>query len=199
MWRKVFAVTLILCGLSVIIFPMARDGYLKYQQNNMINQWRSSLMQVSDGALGQTDSDDQDNTMQPDLTEDMEALLIIEKIGLRIPVLTGVTDHNLKQAAASIIGTGKPGEIGNYCIAAHRSRTYGIQFNRLDELIKGDAIIIETNNQSYTYIVTESMIVEPDKVEVLQNDGQKKQITLITCDYRTKPYLRFIVKGELGD
>ncbi|UWG98627.1 class D sortase [Dehalobacter sp. DCM] len=200
MWKKVLAVLLIIAGLSVIGFPAAHDYYLKYQQKKMINHWHDNLLQVSDGTDQEHEQENPSNSdavNQPDLTKEMEALLIIKKIDLEIPVLTGVTDRNLDLAAASILGTGKPGEIGNYCIAAHRSRTYGVLFNRLDELKKGDQIIVTTNEETYTYNVTESMIVQPDHVEVLQNDGTKRQITLITCDYSSKPYLRLIVKGEL--
>lgn len=45
--------------------------------------------------------------------------------------------------------------------------------------------------------VSESLIVQPEDLEVLKIMDKGKQVTLVTCDYRIKPYLRLIVKGEL--
>ena len=39
--------------------------------------------------------------------------------------------------------------------------------------------------------------VTPFDVWVMANDGDRSLITLITCDYRTDPMGRFIVRGEL--
>jgi sortase A len=69
--------------------------------------------------------------------------------------------------------------------------------NRLDELAPGDSIRVVIGETVYTYQVTEKMLVSPEQVEVLEGNGRDRLITLITCDYSQKPYLRLIVRGEL--
>jgi sortase A len=70
-------------------------------------------------------------------------------------------------------------------------------FNRLDELTAGDKVVVETKDNTYTYIVRKNLIVSPEDADVLKNDPEKKLITLVTCDYRAKPSLRLIIQGEL--
>lgn len=217
MKRKVLTPIMVVLGLSIMIYPTFRDYYYEFQQQKIISLWQDNLLQISEDSIEAESSKMSQSSIKSeaiqaeaiqgngkgsaalsyDLTQEMEALLIIDKINLRLPVLTGVNERNLNLAAASIENTGKPGQIGNYGIAGHRSRTYGVLFNRLDELQKGDAIVIETPDHRYTYQVTDRFIVKPDDVHVLRGDGQKEQVTLVTCDYSSKPYLRLIVQGEL--
>jgi sortase A len=201
MKRKLLALLLVLVGLSFICYPTARDMYYEYQQRKITADWLANLEQL-DTEPAQTSEENEASDKQPtpviDLTKEMEGLLIIDKINLKVPILTGLSKRNLDLAVASVENTGKPGEEGNYIVAGHNSRTYGLLFNRLDELTLGDEIVVQCKDSSYTYEVTESVVVQPEEVQILLPEGGKKQITLVTCDYSTpKPYLRLIVKGEL--
>ncbi|NLV16140.1 MAG: class D sortase [Syntrophomonadaceae bacterium] len=196
MQRKIAAVLLILIGLAIVSYPLARDAYFEYQQRKLAELWQADLQQIDgDAAIEYT-------MAQPaiDLTKEMEGLLIIDKIKLTAPILTGITNRNLNLSVASVEKTGRPGEPGNYCIAGHRSRSYGLLFNRLNELAVGDDIVVQTEDQTFVYQVTASKVVKPENVELLKPDGDRKLITLITCDYSVKkPYLRLIVTGELEE
>ena len=203
MKRKLLALLLVLVGLGIICYPTARDMYYEYQQRKLTAEWLASLEQLDvEPAQAPEENEAPDSQAAPapviDLTKEMEGLLIIDKIRLRVPILPGITKRNLDLAVASVEKTGKPGQEGNYVIAGHNSRTYGLLFNRLDELTIGDKIVVQCKDSTYTYKVTESVIVQPDEVQILLPEGNKKQITLVTCDYSVpKPYLRLIVKGEL--
>jgi len=63
------------------------------------------------------------------IKNNMEGILKIDKIDLHLPVLRGATEKNMKISVASIKGTGKIGDMGNYAIAGHRNYTYGRNFN----------------------------------------------------------------------
>ena len=203
MKRKLLALLLVLAGLGIICYPTARDMYYEYQQRKLTAEWLASLEQLDvEPAQAPEENEAPDSQAAPapviDLTKEMEGLLIIDKIRLRVPILPGITKRNLDLAVASVESTGKPGQEGNYVIAGHNSRTYGLLFNRLDELVPGDEIVVQCKDSTYTYEVIESVIVQPDEVQILLPEGNKKQITLVTCDYSVpKPYLRLIVKGEL--
>ena len=89
-----------------------------------------------------------------------------------------------------------PGEDGNFALAGHSSTYYYNQvFNELHKVKIGDEIIIKTINDEFTYTITETIVVESDEIEVLDQDMTKKEITLVTCTNGGKQ--RFIVKGEV--
>jgi sortase A len=71
--------------------------------------------------------------------KNIEGVLTIDKIDLKLPILTDATVNNLKISVASIAKTGKVGAVGNYAIAGHRNLTYGKNFNRLMKSPKGNS------------------------------------------------------------
>lgn len=130
----------------------------------------------------------------------MEGLLKIEKISLSLPILKGATKKNLDFSIASIDSTGRPWDTGNYVIAGHRSHAFGRNFNRLDELIIGDHLeVIDLENNHYSYIIKEKIIVNAEDTWVLNSIKDKKEITLVTCHplYEKNPPTRLIIKGEM--
>ncbi|WNR44782.1 class D sortase [Paenibacillus roseipurpureus] len=129
--------------------------------------------------------------------KNMEGILNIEKIDLKLPILTDATLEHMKISIASIVGTGKAGEIGNYAIAGHRNLTYGKNFNRLDEVELGDRIEVDTGKALFVYKVVEKQDVLPTDVWVLRGNNTDREITLITCDPMVDPTHRLIVKGKL--
>ena len=127
----------------------------------------------------------------------MEGILLIDKINLKIPILTNATQANMKVSVASITNTGRPGAVGNYAIAGHRNLTYGKNFNRLDEVDIGDLITVDTGTKQYVYKVGEKLYVLPEEVWVLNGNGKDREITLITCHPMENPTHRIAIKGKL--
>ncbi|MCX7921123.1 MAG: class D sortase [Clostridia bacterium] len=108
-------------------------------------------------------------------------ILLIDKIGVKLPVVEGVKKEDLKIAAGHIPGTSELGGVGNAVVAAHRNYTFGSFFNRLDELQIGDKIEVSTKKGTYKYIVYKKLIVEPTDTSVLNRNNKDKVLTLITC------------------
>lgn len=123
-------------------------------------------------------------------------LLRIPKIGLDAVVAEGIGDSVLRYAVGHFEETPMPGEAGNSCLSGHRSYAFGQFFNRLDELEIGDRLLVERNEQVYTYTVTEIFVVEPEETWVLDQTADA-QITLITCTPIRIATHRLIVKGIL--
>jgi sortase A len=118
--------------------------------------------------------------------------------GARV-VVEGVGHEDLKRGPGHYTGTAVPGAIGNVVISGHRT-TYGAPFNRIDELRKGDAIVLETRDTWYTYRVTSEQVVSPSAVEVTYAvPGNKtaiptkKLLTLTTCNPKYSAKQRLIV------
>jgi sortase A len=61
---------------------------------------------------------------------------------------------------------------------------------------KGDSIVIEQEGNRYTYIVSETRVVEKNDISILQ-DTTEHQITLITCTPLWTSDKRLAVIGKL--
>lgn len=127
----------------------------------------------------------------------MEGILKIEKIKFSQPILKGATQNNLNISVASVENTGRAGEIGNYAIAGHRNRSFGRNFNRLEEVEIEDKIVVDIGDSQFEYTVTEKLYVYPEEVWVLYSNKEDKEITLITCHPMKNPTHRLIIKGKI--
>lgn len=121
----------------------------------------------------------------------------IDKINLRLPILYGASARNLDLASGLLTGTSLPGTAGNSAIAAHRSRTYGRMFNRLDEIGAGDIITVKDKKGTYKYQVYDTLVVKPQDVSVLNSSQDEKELTLITCTPIDTATHRLIVKAKI--
>ncbi|WP_328801537.1 class D sortase [Paenibacillus sp. LX16] len=126
------------------------------------------------------------------------ATISISRIALKLPVLEGATRINMRHAAVHMRETGMLGQAGNAAIAAHRARTSGRLFNRLNELKIGDKIVVNTRGNQYVYSVYSLKVVDPTDVSVLKSFKKQKLLTLITCDPLVNPTHRLIVQAKLS-
>ncbi len=165
--------------------PSRRDGEVPLSAS----EWQTGNEEERKRALEKKRQDDY-------AARHAEGILKIDKIQLKLPILTGATKKNMNLSVASVEHTGKPGQVGNYAIAGHRNYTYGRNFNRLGEIEVHDLIEVQTGDEHYQYIVTDVFRVKPDETWVL-DQSKKKTITLITCDPMINPTFRLIIKGEL--
>ncbi|WP_261575852.1 class E sortase [Frankia gtarii] len=120
-------------------------------------------------------------------------------------VVEGVAAADLRRGPGHIPGTAMPGQLGNFVVSGHRT-TYGKPFSRLDELKVGDPLVVEVRDRYYTYRVTGSEVVTPNRVDVTypvpKRPGvvpTKDLITLTTCHPKFSASHRLIVYGELVD
>lgn len=129
--------------------------------------------------------------------ENIEGILIIDSIDLKLPIVRGASAENMLITVTSFDNTAIAGEVGNYAIIGHRNLTYGRNFNRLGEMEIGDEIKVITDKGTYTYTVYDIFLVLPDDVGVLFGTNLEKRITLITCDPMGNPTHRLIIRGKI--
>ncbi|WP_327088422.1 class E sortase [Nonomuraea sp. NBC_01738] len=133
------------------------------------------------------------------------ALLRIPRLGrdYKYAVVEGVDQEHLKKGPGHYPGSAMPGQVGNFVLSGHRT-TYAAPFNRIDELRRGDEIIIEAREARYTYRVTSQDIVEPNEIDVIAPVPGKPDIspirsfiTMSTCHPEYSAAQRLIVYGVL--
>lgn len=147
-----------------------------------------------------TPSPDPASTKKPLMSKEeiqkrMIGVLFIDKIEVRIPVMTGVDDETLRVAAGRMPESGKLDQIGNVVLAGHRSYTFGKYFNRLDELEVGDTFTIKTGKKTLEYTIFKKFIVEPDDFSILNYNKTDKIATLFTCHPVVIANKRLVVQG----
>lgn len=124
--------------------------------------------------------------------------ITIPRIGLSaiIVELANVDDrHNLNRGPGHIPGTAYPGMSGNCVIAGHRT-TYGAPFGRIDELVEGDEVILETGETRHIYVFSETVVVEPSDMSVL-DQGDPDRVTLVACHPKFTSKNRIVVSATL--
>ncbi|MFB9879513.1 class E sortase [Planobispora siamensis] len=135
------------------------------------------------------------------------AMLRIPRFGddYRYVVVEGVGRDELRAGPGHYPGTAPPGGTGNFVLAGHRT-TYAAPFNRIDELRRGDEIIVDARDARYVYRVTETRIVAPTEMSVIApvpgSPGRRPtraRITLSTCHPEYSAAQRLVVFGRLDD
>jgi sortase A len=121
--------------------------------------------------------------------------LRIPAIGLDQIVVEGTDAPRLEMGPGHYRDTPLPGQDGNVGIAGHRT-TWGRPFFRLDDLNKGDTIIITTQQGIFVYGVTRLFVVRPEQVSVLQASN-RALLTLTTCTPKYSASNRLIVRAAL--
>lgn len=185
--RRITGIILILIGLSII----SSIVYKKIETNKKQNELQNILEEII-------------NEEPKELTEEEElqtingykpiALMEIPSIGLSQGIVEGITDESLQYYLGHFENSVGPGENGNFSVAGHRVSDYSEAFVNLYKAEIGDEIIVKANKKEYIYKITESFIVSPTDVSVL-NNTDSATITLVTCTVGAKE--RLIVKGDL--
>jgi len=115
---------------------------------------------------------------------------------------TDVTETALAAGPGHYPSTSRPGRAGNFAVAGHRTG-WGSPFFELDELKAGDEVLVtDRNERTFTYVVSESVLVDPDESWVLGQDPLgtgRPTLTLTTCDPPNINDRRLIVFGTLAD
>ena len=133
------------------------------------------------------------------------AFMHIPRLGRHysVPVVEGVSLDDLAKGIGHYPRTVLPGEVGNFAVAGHRA-THGEPFAYLDEVRKGDAVVVETQEDWYVYVVDRTRIVQPTDTWVIapvpgRPDAvpTERLITLTTCNPRWASTERLIVWGHL--
>ena len=110
---------------------------------------------------------------------DAAGRLRIPKIGVNYVVLDGTSSAYLRKGPGFFPETPFPGSGGTTAIAGHRT-TYGAPFNDIDDLERGDAIVVEMPYARFEYRVQQTRIVDPDAFWVTNRVGYER-LVLSAC------------------
>ena len=119
----------------------------------------------------------------------------IERFGLETIVVGGVTASSLRLGPGHYPSTGLPGSGRTVAFAGHRT-TYLAPFRRLDELFRGDQIVVTLPYGRVTYAYERTSIVDPDDVWVTADAGYER-LVLTACHPLFSDAQRIVVFARL--
>ena len=133
----------------------------------------------------------------------------IPKIGSDFIYVEGVDLSVLQDGPGHFPSTPFPGQAGNAALAGHRT-TFKAPFNRIDELVPGDTITIDSLQGRFTYEVLPQpdprggpdighFIIRPDETWILDQTEGENTLTLMACHPKYDLKERIVVKARLID
>ena len=106
--------------------------------------------------------------------------LEIAKLGVVFDVIQGTQTGDLERGPGHYASTGLPGQGRTVAIAGHRT-TYLAPFRNLNELHRGDRIVLQMPYGRFTYVVQGQRIVSPNAWWITRNVGYER-LVLSACN-----------------
>lgn len=104
-------------------------------------------------------------------------ILQIPIIDKELPIVEGTNEDKLRQGVGHFTGTVYPGQNDQILLSGHRDTV----FTGLDKLEMGDIITMKMQHGTFTYVVTETEIVDQDDTTVIRSTAPDELLTLSTC------------------
>ncbi|MBO1416487.1 class E sortase [Streptomyces sp. FH025] len=196
-------------GLVMLLFVAYQLWWTNVQADAAADGARSTLEQQFDAQPPAQPGQPAPDPNKPEVFEPGKgfAIIYLPKLGLKFPIAEGTSKSAVldKGLVGHYAGTGMPGDkSGNFALAAHRN-THGEPFRYINELGKGDKIVVETAAGYYTYEITGGIPeTSPNNVSVIKPvpngagyAGPGRYITLTTCTPEFTSKFRLIVFGKM--
>lgn len=224
-WKKIGKVSLFLCSILLLCFgvwqfmrPTVSKGLIKDtgQKATQVSkeQIQANVKKVNPSEIKEDSNEAQE--VRPLTTEellknrvdnkelDTIGILSLPDVGIKLPILDGVTYETMMYGAGTIKGDEVMGQ-GNYSLASHtifNSYTNSIEkdvlFGNLVNSREGQRIYVTDKSKVYEYVIDKVYTVKDNQSDVIKDKENKKEITLVTCTSLTGND-RLIVHGTLEE
>ena len=205
--RKVLAALFIVAGILFFAIPIVYHYTGMRETEKLTREFEQNLEEVQEDETEMEETGEEET--EASISEedaaifaegDVIAILEIESLEIRYPVVEGCSSSNLNKAIGHMSETAMVGSAGNCVLCGHNGSRYGEFFTRLNQIKLGDMVtLLDTSGELHSYEVVDFFVVGPyDNSIKTQSDAE--ELTLFTCAERgTK---RFVVKcvptGEEG-
>jgi sortase A len=217
MIRRRLGTVLVVVGLLVLAYAAAvlfwrdpvTDVYNRYQQNRLGSELQGVFEDFEASAPAAPDlvSEEQERSAVSALARRFGRTvelgqplgrIEIPRIGVEAVFVHGTRwGPDLSRGPGHYERTSLPGLGKTVGIAGHRT-TFGAPFRKIDELERGDAIVLELPYGTFHYRIFEHEIVDSDDWSVIRNRGFDT-VMLSACHPLYSASQRWIVYGRLVD
>lgn len=215
----VVLVCVFVIGLAVLFYPTISNYINQLNATHAIETYDSTVKEMGENKraqmLADADAYNQELAKHPSrlitgnpqdqtyksllsITDDgIMGTITIKKLGVKLPIYHGSSDHVLASGAGHLEGSSLPvGGIGTHSvITGHRGLPAAKLFTDLDQLEEGDIFTITVLDRTLTYQVDQIKIVQPEETSDLAIDADKDYCTLLTCTPYAVNTQRLLVRG----
>lgn len=205
-WRIFFATILfIIAGVLFAVGPIRtfllsrlQSEQIQAASNLTIAEVKANEAEEAEFDFSKVEAIDLDKVLKANFDKGKFLTLgqiAIPSVKLNLPIYKGLANEVLLSGAGTMKPTQKMGE-GNYSLASHNY--FGdmtLLFSPLVKLKVGEKIYTTDLEYVYEYETTAVDLIEPTRVEVINDHPGVTEITLITCDdYNASN--RYCIKGK---
>lgn len=193
--KRKAAVFCILIGIVCLMIPIYYHFKGVKDTNRLIEDFTNQIEEKQDEETiceeeEQTSISEEDAAIFSE--GDVIAILEIASLGIRYPVVEGVSADDLNTAIGHLPETAEIGQSGNCVLAGYNGSRHGAFFTHLNEIKKGDEVtLMNADGEVLNYEVTDFYVVGPYDNSI-KEQGEKEELTLFTC--AEKGSKRFVVK-----
>lgn len=194
MTRKILAAIFITAGLAAMSVPLFYHFHGSHKTDGLIEQFEKSVEQEQ----MEDDEKEEEKKTETEAADtkapvneadaallssgDVIGLIEIEALELKYPIVEGADSKQLAYGIGHISGTAAVGSTGNCVLAGHRGSRYGTYFKYLNRLTEGDVVkITDKEGNVHLYEVVSSEVVGPYD-NFVKAQGDKTELTLLTCE-----------------
>lgn len=194
MTRKILAAIFITAGLAAMSVPLFYHFHGSHKTDGLIEQFEKSVEQEQ----MEDDEKEEEKKTETEAADtkapvneadaallssgDVIGLIEIEALELKYPIVEGADSKQLAYGIGHIPDTAAVGSKGNCVLAGHRGSRYGTYFKYLNRLTEGDVVkITDKEGNVHFYEVVSSEVVGPYD-NFVKAQGDKTELTLLTCE-----------------
>lgn len=197
---NIIAAICITMGLAIMSVPFFFFRYGEQQTHSLLAEIEKTVTgDRNDGTKAETEKGKigtgkertalSENELQKEELQGLElqgvkvlGIIEIDALELKYPIIEGCGNKELSVGIGHITDTAGIGEMGNSVLAGHRGSRYGTFFKYLNRLQEGDIVkLTDMDGNRFYYEVVGMEVVEPYEQSV-KNQGQEKELTLLTCE-----------------
>ena len=184
---------LIFLGIGLALWPLGQIAYARWNQRALRTAWNEEAQNAAKMPSTKKSGATARTRVTPARANPVRARsshpklpptrIIIPDIGLDAVVVQGMDAASLQRGPGHAPYSALPGQLGNCAIAAHRN-VFGSWFLRVDELLPGARINLQTPRETFRYEVAEIFSVPDNVARILRPmpGGENiARLTLITC------------------
>lgn len=195
----VLAVVLFVVGLVILSVPMMSKKHSENVQKELTQQYETIVKENYSEREVPT-PEPQDERMDYSISDFIEekstdetkaiidrqqilGLITCKVLGMKYVVVEGAQRDNIRATIGHITGTAGFGGKGNCVLAGHRGGYYGEFFKNIHKLSNGDKVTLtDLYERTYTYVVYEQEVVEPDDLWICDPVCGQNTLTLLSCE-----------------
>lgn len=181
--RKVFAALMLVVGILFFAIPIVYD-YRGSKETDKLTQEFEQILEEKQEDETETEESKEEETEAAVSEEDAAifaegdviAILEIESLEIRYPVVEGCSSSDLNKAIGHMSETAMVGSAGNCVLCGHNGSRYGEFFTKLNQIELGDMVtLLDTSGELHFQVFFHTLSISQSNPSPPQTDSATGQ------------------------